>query len=188
MTSSTATRNGSRLSGMAEVAISAFQKINVQTAIPFVLIQLGISLALFFREDTHKHEKIIHSLQAAFLLSQLTILTILMFGDNSQCENDTDLCKSLLYLSWIYKALLVAPWGISEASKDPYQPPAPPVVADPARPNPQEVVIHIDHRHHHHHRGRLFQVTPDGTDSDTDDVRSLHSARADDPDAVVPRH
>lgn len=192
MTSSTATRNGLRVGAMVKVSIAALQKVNLGVAIPGVFGQFLVSSALIFRQDTHGHEKVVHGIHSALLVSQLIILIMLMFNDDNQCTIDTDLCKSLRLLSWLYDGLLVVTWGVSEASKDPYDPPAPPVVADPPIPGrpPQEVVIHIDDRRvHHHHRGRFHSQpnSPRGAASgDSEDERSVHSA-LDDPDAVVHR-
>ena len=178
-TSSTGHRNAERANAIASITGSALQTFSPTLIVPQTLAQTLVSIYSTFRPDTHTHEKVAHLIQASLALIQLIMAITLIYGSNEECEEQTDLCKSLKLMQLMYKGTLIVAWALSESSKDPYQPQN--VRAINANPEHNEVAPAQEQPRHQHrfhrHNHRAHEVNADGDSMDS----------ADNPDLVVNR-
>ncbi|KGP63590.1 hypothetical protein EP47_06425 [Legionella norrlandica] len=123
--SSTPHRNAQRANVGADIIGTVLETFDPAAAIPTNLAQTLISFYSVFRFDTHASEKLVHLLQGSMAGAQMGLRIALLFN-GVQCEAYTDdnLCTAIFLLSLLYKGTLLASWGPSEFSKDPYVQPA----------------------------------------------------------------
>lgn len=204
--SSTGHRNAERANAVAALAGSALQEVSPTLIVPQAFAQTLISTYALFRTDTHSYERVIHCLQALMALTQLVITIYLIYGDNTECKTDTDVCKTLILMQQLYKGTLVLAIVLGEGSKDEYRsvpPPAngSPPAANPPVENPPAVEEDDDDdedydleaqrsprgRHHRHHAAARAQ--PANVRLATIPARnrsaSVHSAASEDTDPDV---